>query len=134
MGSGAGKRYYIDVVLTPAVLVDGKGQLQDMDHQVMVYHEAGERIVDYIDGDPEHGWQVPLTETIDKIEITTRPHTDLWQRTYYHFRNDNAPMLQMETEEKFFSFVVKKVRMKVSGFLRKRIPYWQERALLSYYR
>ena len=59
MGSGAGKRYYIDVVLTPAVLVDGKGQLQDMDHQVMVYHEAGERIVDYIDGDPEHGWQVP---------------------------------------------------------------------------
>lgn len=43
----------------------------------------------------------------DKIEITTKPHTDLWQRTYYHFRNDNAPVLQMETEEKFFSFVVK---------------------------
>lgn len=21
----------------------------------------------------------------DKIEITTKPHTDLWQRTYYHF-------------------------------------------------
>ena len=41
------------------------------------------------------------------IEITTAPHTDLWQRTYYHFRNDNAPVLQMETEEKFFSFVVK---------------------------
>ena len=43
----------------------------------------------------------------DKIEITTEPHTDLWQRTYYHFRNDNAPVLQMETEEKYFSFVVK---------------------------
>lgn len=43
----------------------------------------------------------------DKIEITTEPHTDLWQRTYYHFRNDNAPALQMETEEKYFSFVVK---------------------------
>ncbi len=43
----------------------------------------------------------------DKIEIVTSPHTDLWQRTYYHFRNDNAPVLQMETEEKFFSFVVK---------------------------
>lgn len=42
-----------------------------------------------------------------KIEITTKPHTDLWQRTYYHFRNDNAPVLQMETDEKFFSFVVK---------------------------
>ena len=43
----------------------------------------------------------------DRIEITTKPHTDLWQRTYYHFRNDNAPVLQMETEEKFFSFIVK---------------------------
>ncbi len=43
----------------------------------------------------------------DCIEIVTQPHTDLWQRTYYHFRNDNAPVLQMETEEQFFSFVVK---------------------------
>lgn len=43
----------------------------------------------------------------DKIEITTNPYTDLWQRTYYHFRNDNAPVLQMETDEKYFSFIVK---------------------------
>ena len=43
----------------------------------------------------------------DGIAITTEPHTDLWQRTYYHFRNDNAPVLQMETEERFFSFVVR---------------------------
>ena len=43
----------------------------------------------------------------DAIEITTEPGTDLWQRTYYHFRNDNAPILQMETEEPFFSFIVK---------------------------
>ena len=43
----------------------------------------------------------------DKITITTAPHTDLWQRTYYHFRNDSAPVFQMETEEKFFSFIVK---------------------------
>ena len=42
-----------------------------------------------------------------KIEITTRPGTDLWQRTYYHFRNDNAPVFQMETDEQFFSFIVK---------------------------
>lgn len=42
-----------------------------------------------------------------KIEITTNPHTDLWQRTYYHFRNDNAPVFQMETDESFFSFTVK---------------------------
>lgn len=43
----------------------------------------------------------------DKIEIVTAPYTDLWQWTYYHFRNDNAPMLQMKTKEKYFSFVVK---------------------------
>ena len=43
----------------------------------------------------------------DRIEITTKPHTDLWQRTYYHFRNDNAPVFQMETKEKYFSFTVK---------------------------
>ena len=43
----------------------------------------------------------------DRIEITTLPYTDLWQRTYYHFRNDNAPVFQMETEEKYFSFTVK---------------------------
>ena len=43
----------------------------------------------------------------DRIEIVTKPHTDLWQRTYYHFRNDNAPVLQMETDEKYFSFVVR---------------------------
>ena len=42
----------------------------------------------------------------DRIVITTKPHTDLWQRTYYHFRNDNAPVLQMETDDKFFSFIV----------------------------
>lgn len=41
------------------------------------------------------------------IEITTAPHTDLWQRTYYHFRNDNAPVLQIKTREQYFSFVVK---------------------------
>lgn len=43
----------------------------------------------------------------DKIEIVTDPYTDLWQRTYYHFRNDNAPLLQIKTSEQFFSFVIK---------------------------
>ena len=43
----------------------------------------------------------------ERIEIVTEPHTDLWQRTYYHFRNDNAPVLQMETDKKYFSFIVK---------------------------
>jgi len=45
--------------------------------------------------------------TKERIEIVTKPHTDLWQRTYYHFRNDNAPVLQMETDEPYFSFTVK---------------------------
>lgn len=51
----------------------------------------------------------PTTYSIqkDKIDIITDPYTDLWQRTYYHFRNDNAPVLQMATKEKYFSFVVK---------------------------
>lgn len=51
----------------------------------------------------------PESYTIDEdiIEIITLPHTDLWQRTYYHFRNDNAPLLQMKTKEKYFSFIVK---------------------------
>lgn len=62
------------------------------------------------------------TITKDKIEMITEPHTDLWQRTYYHFRNDNAPVLQMETEEKYFSFVIKtefdtKVRYDQSGIV-----------------
>lgn len=42
-----------------------------------------------------------------EIRIFTEPHTDLWQRTYYGFRNDNAPVLQIKTNEKYFSFVVK---------------------------
>lgn len=51
----------------------------------------------------------PKSYTInkDKIEIITKPHTDLWQRTYYHFQNDNAPVFQVKTNEKYFSFIVK---------------------------
>ena len=64
--------------------------------------------------------QYKVTE--DRVEIITEPHTDLWQRTYYHFRNDNAPVLQLETDEQFFSFVVKtdfdtKVRYDQSGIV-----------------
>ena len=58
--------------------------------------------------------------TENSVEIITEPNTDLWQRTYYHFKNDNAPVLQMETDEKYFSFVVRtefntKVRYDQSG-------------------
>lgn len=64
--------------------------------------------------------QYEVTE--HRVEIITEPHTDLWQRTYYHFRNDNAPVLQLETDEQFFSFVVKtdfdtKVRYDQSGIV-----------------
>ena len=45
--------------------------------------------------------------TDDRIIIHTQPKTDLWQRTYYGFQNDNAPVLQMKTSEKYFSFIVK---------------------------
>ena len=43
----------------------------------------------------------------DRISIVTEPGTDLWQRTYYGFQNDNAPVLQMKTTEQYFSFTVK---------------------------
>lgn len=43
----------------------------------------------------------------DCVEIITEPRTDLWQRTYYGFQNDNAPVLQTRTTDKYFSFVVK---------------------------
>ncbi|WP_414048979.1 DUF1349 domain-containing protein [Macrococcus animalis] len=45
--------------------------------------------------------------TDERIQITTEPNTDLWQRTYYGFQNDNAPVLQMSTSEDYFSFTVK---------------------------
>ena len=35
------------------------------------------------------------------VSITTDPETDFWQRSYYGFRNDNAPALLIESEENF---------------------------------
>ena len=43
----------------------------------------------------------------DYAELFTEPGTDLWQRTYYGFQNDNAPVLQTKTSDEYFSFVVK---------------------------
>ena len=48
-----------------------------------------------------------FTISPEEIRITTEPGTDLWQRTYYGFQNDNAPVLQMETDETRFSFTVR---------------------------
>ena len=71
MGSQGAKRYYIDVTLTPAVMMTPDGKIQKISHQVMVYHSKGEEIVDYLEGDRSHGYRVPLTRTEDKMEITT---------------------------------------------------------------
>ena len=48
-----------------------------------------------------------VTISQDAVKIITEPHTDLWQRTYYGFQNDNAPVLQIRTKERYFSFTVK---------------------------
>ena len=48
-----------------------------------------------------------FTISPEEIRITTEPGTDLWQRTYYGFQNDNAPVLQMETDKTRFSFTVR---------------------------
>ena len=34
----------------------------------------------------------------ETIAMITKPYIDLWQRTDYHFRHDNAPVLQLQTE------------------------------------
>lgn len=39
--------------------------------------------------------------TPESVSITTEPGTDFWQRSYYGFRNDNAPALQIESGENF---------------------------------
>lgn len=43
----------------------------------------------------------------NEIVVITSPYTDLWQKTYYKFINDNAPLLQTRTNDKYFSFIVK---------------------------
>ena len=64
--------------------------------------------VDFLQMNPEWIRKPKKVEIGDgKVVITTESGTDLWQRTYYGFQNDNAPALQAKTSEKYFSFVVK---------------------------
>jgi uncharacterized protein len=42
----------------------------------------------------------------DSVVIITEPNTDYWQRSYYGFRNDNAPTLLIESNINF-SFTTK---------------------------
>ena len=63
---------------------------------------------DFLKMNPEWTRKPAKTEISgDSIIITTEKGTDLWQRTYYGFTNDNAPVLQTRTSEKYFSFIVK---------------------------
>ena len=51
--------------------------------------------------------QPKLSEITDQsIKITTEPNTDLWQRSYYGFRHDNAHALLFDSEINF-SFTTK---------------------------
>lgn len=43
--------------------------------------------------------QFQLTEA--SLSLTTQAHTDLWQRSYYGFRNDNAPALLFDLHNNF---------------------------------
>lgn len=49
--------------------------------------------------------QVQISE--DKVVILTERGTDLWARTYYGFQNDNAPVFQVETTDKYFLLLLK---------------------------
>ena len=55
--------------------------------------------------------QVQISE--DKVVILTERGTDLWARTYYGFQNDNAPVFQVETTDKYFSFLLLKQNSRV---------------------
>lgn len=51
--------------------------------------------------------QPKLSEITEQyVKIITEPNTDFWQRSYYGFRNDNAPAFLFESETNF-SFTAK---------------------------
>ncbi|MCA9977954.1 MAG: DUF1349 domain-containing protein [Anaerolineales bacterium] len=44
--------------------------------------------------------------TEHSVKLTTEPNSDFWQRSYYGFRNENAPALLIESADNF-TFTVK---------------------------
>lgn len=54
-----------------------------------------------------HGFVPSFSLGFDSMAIATMPHTDLWQRTYYRFQNDNAPLFLTSCDEEYFSFSVR---------------------------
>lgn len=71
IGTAGNTRYYLDATLTPVLMPGTDGRLTEILHQVMIYHKKGEEVIDYLSGDPAHGYRVPQTRLEDKIEITT---------------------------------------------------------------
>lgn len=51
--------------------------------------------------------ELPSSVRPERIDMTTLPFTDLWQRTLSGTSADNAPVLQMTTEDLYFTFTVK---------------------------
>ena len=72
-GSGEEKRYYLNATLTPAMMVDENGIRIPIESEQMIYHQKGEAVVDYMNGDPAYGYRVPKKMRVNKIEITTEP-------------------------------------------------------------
>ncbi|HXK36922.1 MAG TPA: DUF1349 domain-containing protein [Candidatus Paceibacterota bacterium] len=56
--------------------------------------------VDFTKGEWINAPRVSKTSR-DAVEITTDPFTDFWQRSFYGFRNDNAPALLLDAHENF---------------------------------
>jgi hypothetical protein len=57
----------------------------------------------------KYRWMNPPKHSVvekNRLIIETEPGTDLWQRTYYGFQNNNAPAFMQEVEGDF-SFVVR---------------------------
>jgi regulation of enolase protein 1 (concanavalin A-like superfamily) len=56
-----------------------------------------------IDFSPGQWINQPQKHTVSStfVEIVTEPKTDFWQRSYYGFRNDNAPALLLPSSENF---------------------------------
>ena len=46
LNNGINKRYYLDATLAPAVMIDREGERKIIEHQVMVFHDEGEEIID----------------------------------------------------------------------------------------
>lgn len=84
-------------------------QKQQTAEPIVAEAETSDTIMRQFTKDNLYWTREPKQYTISDslITIETEPNTDLWQRTYYGFQNDNAPVLQMKTARKFFSFTVK---------------------------